>query len=45
MNSVDPSLCSQQDVSVEDAVDRVCKLGVGTLLVKMNLKDTYRIAP
>ena len=42
---LDPSMCSLQYVSIDDAVDLICKLGVGTLLVKMDLKDIYRIVP
>ena len=42
---VDPSLCSLRYASIDDAVDLIRKLGVGTLLLKMDLKDAYRIVP
>ena len=40
-----PSLCSLQYASVDMAVDMIKLLGLGTQLVKLDIKDAYRIIP
>lgn len=40
-----PSLCSLRYASVDDAVRIIQTLGVGTQLVKLDIKDAYRIVP
>ena len=38
-------LCSLLYASLDDAVDLIRRLGLGTQLVKMDLKEAYRIVP
>lgn len=40
-----PRLCSLQYASVDMAVKMVRQLGIGTQLVKLDIKDAYRIIP
>ena len=40
-----PSLTSVVYASVDNAVEIIRGLGLGTELVKMNLKDAYRVIP
>ena len=44
-DGISPHLCSLQYASVDDAVKIIQKLGVGTQLVKLDIKDAYRIVP
>ena len=44
-DSIPPELCSLQYAKVDDAVDIIRKLGRGTQLVKLDIKDAYRIVP
>lgn len=44
-NSVISSLSSIQYASVDMAVDMIKQLGRGTQLLKLNIKDAYRIIP
>ena len=38
-------LCSLRYASLDDALKLVCRFGPGTQLVKMDLKDAYRVVP
>ena len=38
-------LCSLQDVTIDDAINQVIKLGPGTLLAKANIKSAFRLLP
>lgn len=38
-------VCSLQYASLDDALRLICRLGPGTQLVKMDLKDAYRAVP
>ena len=38
-------LCSLRYAYVDDVVGLICRLGPGTGLVKMDIKDAYRIIP
>ena len=40
-----PALCSLRYSSVDEAVDIIRQLGKGTKLVKLDIKDAYRIIP
>ena len=40
---IDPSLCSMSYVSVQNATEKISKLGRGALLAKLDIKDAYRI--
>ena len=40
-----PGLCSLQYASVDTAVSMIKQLGIGTQLVKLDIKDAYRIIP
>ena len=40
-----PDLCSLRYASMQDAVNVIQLLGKGTQLVKLDIKDTYRIVP
>ena len=42
---ISSNLCSLHYASVDDAVDIIKKLGRGTQLVKLDVKDAYRIVP
>lgn len=42
---IDEHLCSLQYASIDNAITVIQSLGHGTLLVKMDLKDAYRIIP
>ena len=44
-DGIPSELCSLKYVSIDDAVARAQALGRGTLLVKIDLKDAYRIVP
>ncbi len=44
-DGIDPNICSLMYASVDNAVEFVLHLGRGTQLVKMDLKDAYRIIP
>ena len=44
-DGIPPELCSLHYARVDDAVDIIRKLGRGTQLVKMDIKDAYRIVP
>ena len=44
-DGIPPELCSLQYAKVDDAVDIIRKLGRGTQLVKLDIKDAYRIVP
>ena len=44
-NGIPPELCSLQYAKVDYAVDIIRKLGRGTQLVKLDIKDAYRIVP
>ena len=39
------ALCSLRYPSVDDAVECILSLGRGTLLVKVDLKNAYRLLP
>ena len=40
-----PDLTSVVYASVDNAVEIICRLGPGTELVKIDLKDAYRVIP
>lgn len=44
-SGISPELSSITYAKVDDAVDMILKLGVGTQLVKLDLKSAYRIVP
>ena len=44
-DGIPSNLCSLKYASVDDAVAKVQALGRGTMLVKMDLQDAYRIVP
>ena len=44
-DGIDPTLCSLQYASVDDAVDIILQLGRGTELVKLDLSNAYRMVP
>ena len=44
-DGISSNLCSLHYASVDDAVDIIKKLGRGTQLVKLDVKDAYRIVP
>lgn len=44
-DGISPGLCSLQYAKVDNAVAIILQLGRGTQLVKMDLKDAYRIVP
>ena len=44
-SGISPDLCSLSYASLDEAVKVVQQLGRGTILVKMDLKDAYRIVP
>ena len=44
-SGISSNLCSLHYASVDDAVDIIKKLGRGTQLVKLDVKDAYRIVP
>ena len=44
-DGIDPDLCSLMYASVDNAVTVIQQLGQGTRLVKMDLKDAYRVHP
>ena len=44
-DGIDPNLCSIKYASVDDAVNIIQRLGRGTLLAKLDLRDAYRIVP
>ena len=44
-DGISPELCSLQYARVDDAVTIIQQLGRGTQLVKLDLKDAYRIVP
>ena len=44
-DEISSNLCSLHYASVDDAVDIIKKLGRGTQLVKLDIKDAYRIVP
>jgi len=44
-DGIDGGLCSLQYVSVEDIVHKIEKMGKGTLLAKVDLKEAYRMVP
>ena len=43
--AIDQDLCSLRYASLDNAIDLVRKLGRGTQMVKMDLKDAYRMVP
>ena len=44
-DGISPSLCSLRYASVDEAVSIVRKLGRGTRMAKLDIKDAYRIVP
>ena len=44
-DGIDPTLCSLCYASVDDAVNIIQQLGRNTLLLKLDIKDAYRIVP
>ena len=44
-DGIDPTLCSLCYASVDDAVNIIQRLGRNTLLLKLDIKDAYRIVP
>ena len=44
-DGIDADLCSLRYASVDDAVELIQRLGRDTQLVKMDLKDAYRVIP
>ncbi len=44
-DGIDPALCSLSYASVQDAVSFIAQLGVNTQLIKLDLKNAYRILP
>ena len=44
-DGLDPKLCSLHHASVHNAVSIVRQLGRDTVLIKLDLKDAYRIVP
>jgi len=44
-DGVDPALCSTRYASMDDAVSIIQKLGWGTRLAKVDLKEAYRAVP
>jgi len=44
-DGISPDLCSLRYAKVDDAVNIIRQLGRGTQLVKLDLKDAYRIVP
>ena len=44
-DGIPPELCSLAYASVDDAVEHILQLGRSTQLVKMDLKDAYRMVP
>ena len=44
-DGISPDLCSLHYAKVDDAVDIIRKLGRGTQLVKLDIKDAYRMVP
>ena len=44
-DGIPPDVCSLHYDKVDDAVDIIRKLGRGTQLVKLDIKDAYRIVP
>ena len=44
-DGIPPELCLLQYAKVDDAVHIIRKLGRGTRLVKLDIKDAYRIVP
>ena len=44
-DGIPPELCSLAYASVDDAVEHIPQLGRSTQLVKMDLKDAYRMVP
>ena len=44
-DGISPDLCSLRYASVQDAVNVIQLLGKGTQLVKLDIKDAYRIVP
>ena len=44
-DGIAPELCSIQYTSIDEAVRIILCMGVGTNLVKIDLKDVYRVVP
>ena len=44
-DGISPDLCSLRYASVDDAISIVRRLGSKTLLIKLDIKDAYRIVP
>jgi hypothetical protein len=44
-DGVSAKLCTPQYASIDMAIDTVRRLGRGTQLVKLDIKDAYRIIP
>ena len=44
-DGIDPDLCSMKYISVHDAIREIQKLGKGTFLAKIDIKEAYRIVP
>ena len=44
-DGISPSVCSLVYASMQEAVELVCQLGRDTQLVKLDLKDAYRLVP
>ena len=44
-DGISTQLCSLRYIRVENAVDIIRQLGPGTQLVKLDIKDAYRIVP
>ena len=44
-DGIPPELCSLAYASVDDAIEHILQLGRSTQLVKMDLKDAYRMVP
>ena len=44
-NGIDKELCSMHYTSLDEAAIKVCQLGKGTLLAKMDTRQAYRNIP
>ena len=44
-DEIDPSLCSLTYASIDDTLQFITRLGTNTLLLKIDLKDSYRMVP
>ena len=44
-DGIPSALCSLQYVTIDDAVQEIFKLGIGTLLAKIDIKSAFRLLP